>query len=224
MSGSVPKIKEDPKAKQKAKKDSTKTRIEKLQVGDDLDEMENTENREMGEYQKISANFDPITRATPRVKYFFSIIEDSERILTVDKDGKVKYTYRPKLNKAGLPQYMDAKKAWDFMLNRIYDCRSQRDLYERLYQLQNEDQRFVPLYNKYKELLKQAYEVDPKTGSVFNPDGTLRKVKDVDKEGLVIEITSAINHAKNIPGTLQHMKSTTDEDKYGSTRQINASM
>jgi len=205
MEGSVAKLKQDTKDKDPLDpKNVQKSRIERICDSDDLSEIDFTEQREMGEYSKVSAEFDPITRATPRVKFFFSILEDTKPIIIQKPDGTQMMSSTLKLNAAGLPQCVDFKEAWGKILNRVYDCRSQRDLYIRLEQLAKNNKQYVPIFNKYKRLLKEAYETGP-DGSVFNDDWSLRPVRHRGSDGLVLEITATINHAKNIPSVAQSM-------------------
>ena len=225
VSGSVPKIKE---TKDDSKRRSQKSRLDKIISNDEFDEWTLTLERSMGEYEKVSSEFEPITRATPRVKFFFSVIDDMESVPVriKDKDGKETIVMRTKyrLNAAGLPQCLDPKSAWNFMLNRLYSCRTQYELYHRLGQLGKNDKRFKPLFKKYKDLLEEAYIKGP-NGEIFKDiDGTVWGVKDRNKEGIAIEIVSTINHAKIPPHVMQYMSKSKEADLSKSIQPVDVSM
>lgn len=189
-------------------------------VDGETDEDDFTQERQYGEYEKISAEYDPITRASQRVKFFFAVQEDREYITVMD-NGQMRRVSRIKKNVAGLPQMMDFKQAWALIVNRTYFCRSQMQLYERLQQLSTEDAFYQKLLIRYENLLKAAYGnengefMDKQTGE-FLP------VKNQNAAGTLWEITSVMCHAKNIPQVIESVQnSKTDERQI---RIISASM
>ena len=202
------------------------TEEDKTRTGEDDEEWSLTEQRQYGEYQKVSAEFDPITRATPRVKFFFARFVDSIPVYYLDpKTDEPRVSFTVKLNAAGLPQLTPYKNAWGKVLNLVHECRGQLELRDKLRVLSQIDSRFEQIYKDYDNLLKQAYEKDPDTGTYLTKQGRLTGiVKDDDAYGLAKEIVSTICLSKNIPNVAQSMQSGTDSVLQGSIRVYEASM
>lgn len=180
------------------------------QDGRGVSEDDLTQQRQFGEFQITSDQIDPRTRVTPRVKMFFAIAEDVEMQISFDRNGQPSFKMVSKLNDAGLPQAMDFNKAWGLILNKVYYCRSQKSLYERLAQLKNEDPFFQNIYDAYVYYLKAAY--GDEHGNFLDKDGNFLPIKDNDKFGVVAELASAICHSKNIPIVLQSIQNSTTEE------------
>ena len=192
----------------------------------DTDENENTEQRQGGEYSKYAWEFDPIYKATPRVKFFFARFADVEPTYVYDdKNGVVKILATHKLNAAGLPQLTPYDRAWGTMLNMIYHCKGQLALWDRLKVLATFDERYKPVYTAYDRLMKAAYETDPISGSIIVKNGKIvSKIKDQDAYGLVKEIATTIANAKCPPNVVESMESDTNEELNGSLRVFESSM
>ena len=198
----------------------------KLDKSADMDENEFTENKQGGEYSKYSWEFDPITEATPRVKFFFARFADVQPTYVYDSEtGTVKILATHRLNAAGLPQLTPYDRAWGTMLNQLYHCRGQLELWDRLKVLSTFDERYQPVYAAYDRLMKAAYEVDEESGSIVVKNGKIvSKIKDQDAYGLVKDIAKSIAKAKCIPNVTESMQSDTDPDLNGSLRVFESSM
>ena len=184
---------------------------------------------EGGEYSKQSWEFDPATRTTPRVKFFFSRFMDVEPIYIFDeKSGKVTITPSAKLNAAGLPQLASFDRAWGMMINQLHHCKGQLELLDRLKVLSSFDGRFLPAYTAYKGILEDAYEKDPITKSIINKQGRLTNRKKGDNAeqayGFAKEIVKAICNSKQIPNVAESMQSDTKPELNGSLRVFESSM
>lgn len=185
--------------------------------------MDDTLSKEGGEFTKVSAEFEPITRASARVKLFFSLLTDYEMVPTVSKKGVVRREARAKKNAAGLPQNINFKTAWGIMLNKLYNCRDPYEIYTELESMSKLNPAYAAMFKEYKILLSEAFEtrvVKDFDGNVayktwFDENGHTTKVINHDAFGLINEISSVLNHAKNIPLVIQFMNNRTSTDENG---------
>lgn len=179
------------------------------------------ENGNPKDHTADSAEFDPITRASGQVKFFFSRIADVTDV-PVETNGVMHNVPKFNLNMMGLPQFVDFKDTWKKSLIRLHDVESTEQLFARLQNLANTDRMFKQIYDRFKNLVLRAYDftwclTDGKTDFTNWQDERI-KVKDYNAEKLIAEIYCAVKGALVDRQVLESFKTGTEKDEAGSVK------
>ena len=173
-----------------------------------------------GEYQMESWWFEPITRASAKVKLFFSSVMDMEYQEVSDLDVGTSKARIPvyNTNDSGFPRMLDYKIAWSRVANQLYDVDSVQDLLDELKQRSSNNFMFDFLYKKFSKLAREAFEYETDKNGKFKAFKKTKKgkfiPKDTDKANDAIEIVSVISQAKTPPlvaRSVQSDKSASNE-------------
>lgn len=173
-----------------------------------------------GEYEKVSWEFEPIARASAKVKLFFSSVMDMEYQEVSDLDIGTSKARIPvyNTNDTGYPRMLDYKIAWSRVANQLYDVDSVQDLLDELKQRSANNFMFDFLYKKFSKLAREAFEYETDGKGQFKAFKKTKKgkfiPKDTDKANDAIEIVSVISQAKTPPlvaRSIQSSKSASNE-------------
>lgn len=173
-----------------------------------------------GEYEKVSWEFEPITRASAKVKLFFSSVMDMEYQEVSDLDIGTSKARIPvyNTNDTGYPRMLDYKITWSRVANQLYDVDSVQDLLDELKQRSANNFMFDFLYKKFSKLAREAFEYETDNDGnfkAFKKTKTGKFIpKDTDKANDAIEIVSVISQAKTPPlvaRSIQSSKSASNE-------------
>ena len=126
---------------------------------------------------KASYEFNPFSRASEKVKFFFAGIPD----YTFDANGRK----RPMLNECGLPQLMSAAQVYARMLNDMHTIKDVNELRRELARLGQNDYMYATISRRFEQLYQA---IVPEKG----------KEVDYDAEQLIAQITQTVRQNKNI--------------------------
>ena len=110
---------------------------------------EDVQSASISEHIRASYEFSQFSRATSRVRFFFSRITD----MVFDEDGD----RVDKLNGMGLPQLADSKDIFNDILNQLWDIEDLNDLMNRINILAIGDPIYKQIYDRLKEVKNRAY-------------------------------------------------------------------
>ena len=122
-----------------------------LENEEDAESMEDAEFANIEQHIKASYQFSQFHRTSSLVRFFFARIPqaDFKKI-----DGKNVLVAR--LNRLGLPQYMDVEYVFNSVLNKLHDIESKSELLERFAELSTTDPMYKYLYDKLNQLAKSS--------------------------------------------------------------------
>jgi hypothetical protein len=124
-----------------------------VKVEDDVeDDNEDIQSASISEHIKSSYEFSQFSRASSRVKFFFSRIDSTT---TVEENGIVKRA--DKVNPLGLPQFIDAKQVFNDVLNQLWDVEDLSELMSRLAILSKDSPIYEQIVSRLDNLREQAY-------------------------------------------------------------------
>lgn len=146
---------------------------------------------------KASYEFNPFSRTSDKVKFFFAGIPD----YTLDSNGNK----RPVLNECGLQQLIPATQVYARMLNDLHTVTGVDDLRKQLHRLGQKNYMYQIIARRFDELWDA---VVPEKG----------KEVDYDAEQLIAQITQTVRQNKNVFEIAK-----TRKDKKGFTVNIIAS-
>lgn len=126
---------------------------------------------------KASYEFNPFSRASEKVKFFFAGIPD----YTFDANGRK----RPVLNECGLPQLMPAEQVYARMLNDMHTIKDINELRRELARLGQNDYMYATISRRFDQLYQA---IIPEKG----------KEVDYDAEQLIAQITQTVRQNKNV--------------------------
>ena len=126
---------------------------------------------------KASYEFNPFSRASEKVKFFFAGIPD----YTFDANGRK----RPMLNECGLPQLMSATQVYARMLNDMHTIKDVNELRRELARLGQNDYMYATISRRFEQLYQA---IIPEKG----------KEVDYDAEQLIAQITQTVRQNKNV--------------------------
>lgn len=127
------------------------------------------------EHTHQSYEFSQFSRASSKVRFFFSRIDD---LTTAEVDGSTEYVDR--LNGLGLPQFMSAKAIFNDVLNQLWDIDDLNDMMNRIAILSKDSPVYQQLYNRLNKIKNNAYKNN------YN----------VDEEALLVQIYNVIKSNK----------------------------
>lgn len=139
---------------------------------------------------KASYEFNPFSRTSDKVKFFFAAIPD----YTLDSGGRK----IPVLNECGLPQLLPATLVYARMLNDMHTISGVDDLRKELKRLGQKDYMYQIISRRFESLWDT---VVPEKG----------KEVDYDAEQLIAQITQTVRQNKNI---FEVAKMRKDKDGY----------
>lgn len=135
---------------------------------------------QLDQHTKSSYEFDPFTRVSQKVKWFFAGIPIREYGEGVDSKGNRKKVYI--LNSLGLVQLSNPKTVYAKLLNTFREIKSPEDFLAQCKELGKQDCIFDDIANRFEALLNAAYN---------------KEHPDADKEAFVSQLYSAIKQTKN---------------------------
>ena len=128
------------------------------------------------EHIKASYEFSQFSRASSRVRFFFSRITDSK---FSEENGEIQPL--AVVNSLGLPQFVDSKSIFNDILNQLWDVDSMTELMDRVAILSKESTVYSQIYNRLQETWDRAYN-----NGEYN----------VDEEALLVQIYNVIRSNK----------------------------
>lgn len=201
FTGSVNEITDDQARRELIENNNTVTSRDEIEeeTSDLANETENSFNsgaNAVDGHLENSNQFDPITRASVQVKFFFSRIVMT-RMVTVKINGVEQQREIIQTNRVGAPQFFDVKLAWGLTLLELRDCVSSKDIYLKLKELSANNSMFKQMLDRYVGVIKSAYsKKDGSNITVNDLDGKWDfKVKNYDQEALLIQIFCALKNA-----------------------------
>lgn len=138
-------------------------------------ESEDVSAASISEHTHQSYEFSQFSRASSKVRFFFSRIDD---MTTKEVDGVAETVDR--LNGLGLPQFMDAKSIFNDVLNQLWDIEDLNDLMNRIAVLSKDSPVYEQIYNRLNKIKSNAYD------NGYN----------VDEEALLVQIYNVIKSNK----------------------------
>lgn len=148
----------------------------------DVEDDPDANNGNIGEHTKASYEFSRFSKASQRVKFFFSTFSNFrwDTRFKVDENNHVTFqrVLVAEKNSLGMPKFMDAGIAFNRVMNQLHDISTIQDLYEKVSSRANDNPMFKQFKNRLDVLMKQA-KTDP------------------DKEALLTQIKMIIKSNKN---------------------------
>lgn len=139
-------------------------------------------NGNIGEHTKASYEFSRFSKASQRVKFFFSTFSNFrwDTRFKVDENNHVTFqrVLVAEKNSLGMPKFMDAGIAFNRVMNQLHDISTIQDLYEKVSSRANDNPMFKQFKKRLDVLIEQA-KTDP------------------DKEALLTQIKMIIKSNKN---------------------------
>lgn len=168
-----------------AKLSSIATNATKIEEEDNVANVEDNpdaDNGNIGEHTKASYEFSRFSKASQRVKFFFSTFSNFrwDTRFKVDENNHVTFqrVLVAEKNGLGMPKFMDSGIAFNRVMNQLHDISTIQDLYERVSSRANDNPMFKQFKNRLDVLMQQA-KTDP------------------DKEALLTQIKMIIKSNKN---------------------------
>lgn len=149
-------------------------------LNNDTTSEEDVAESQLDQHTKSSYEFDPFTRVSQKVKWFFAGIPVQTYGEGVDSKGNRKKIYV--LNSLGLVQLTNPKTVYAKLLNTFREIKSPEDFLAQCRELGKDDCIFDNIANRFEALLNAAYDKE-------NPDA--------DKEAFVSQLYGAIKQTKN---------------------------
>lgn len=149
---------------------------------------------QLDQHTKASYEFNPFTRTTQKVRWFFAGIANCKYRL--GQNGKA--VQKAVRNTIGLPQLMNPADVYALVLNTIRDVRSPEDILEQLQENGKYDPVFDTLAKRFEKLYNSAYLSD-------NPNA--------DDEALISQIFGALSQTKNTFDTVKSRSYSKNPDK-----------
>jgi len=122
-----------------------------LENEEDAESMEEAGYANIEQHIKASYEFSQFHRTSSLVRFFFARIPQADlKTVKEVENGKVvtKVKHVARLNRLGLPQYLDVKFVFNSVLNKLHDIESKSELLERLEELSHTDSMYKYLYDK----------------------------------------------------------------------------
>ena len=107
----------------------------------------------ISEHTHQSYEFSQFSRASSKVRFFFSRIDD---MTTKEVDGVAETV--DKLNGLGLPQFMNAKSIFNDVLNQLWDIEDLNDMMNRIAVLSKDSPVYEQIYNRLNKIKSNAYD------------------------------------------------------------------
>lgn len=168
-----------------AKLSSIATNATKIAEEDNVVDIEgdpDTDNGNIGEHTRASYEFSRFSKASQRVKFFFSTFSNFrwDTRFKVDENNHVTFqrVLVAEKNSLGMPKFMDAGIAFNRVMNQLHDISTIQDLYEKVSSRANDNPMFKQFKKRLDVLIEQA-KTDP------------------DKEALLTQIKMIIKSNKN---------------------------
>lgn len=168
-----------------AKLSSIATNATKIAEEDNVVDIEgdpDTDNGNIGEHTRASYEFSRFSKASQRVKFFFSTFSNFrwDTRFKVDENNHVTFqrVLVAEKNSLGMPKFMDAGIAFNRVMNQLHDISTIQDLYEKVSSRSNDNPMFKQFKKRLDVLIEQA-KTDP------------------DKEALLTQIKMIIKSNKN---------------------------
>lgn len=153
-----------------------KVKVEEDNIDDANGDEESIAGAAIGDHTRSSYEFSQFSRATSRVKFFFSAIPNSKWIKV---DGKSVPQYQ--LNKQGLPEFANPNILFNTILNKLHSCQTYQELLDGLEKLGYSDARIYHVYRRIKTIYDR----------VQNGQAS------AEEEGILTQIKTIIHSAKN---------------------------
>lgn len=168
-----------------AKLSSIATNATKVAEEDNVADVEDdpdADNGNIGEHTRASYEFSRFSKASQRVKFFFSTFSNFRWDTRFKVDDNNHVTFQRVLvaekNSLGMPKFMDAGIAFNRVMNQLHDISTIQDLYEKVSSMANDNPMFKQFKKRLDVLIEQA-KTDP------------------DKEALLTQIKMIIKSNKN---------------------------